>query len=410
MMRLGRALAAMAIFTGAAVLGMAGADTISGRIVGPGATPLANARVILTRLNFSDTTGADGRFEIKMPSSAVAPEAGSRAPGLSLRGDRIEFDLPQRQSVSLALFGLGGRREAVLFRGELPGGPQSLSLADARAGLAPGLHILALTSGHATRFLRVFADAGVLRESPAAADGDGQGPAASALAKAAAGPDTIQIIKTGWFTKKTAVATLATQDMGDLSLVRDYVSVGNVPQDKYDQQLIDAVSNNHLDTTLGLILKAMIVIESSFNAQAISMYDTQLPCGTHSYGLIQVTPGCERGYATLPAGTAVTATISGGLNGNAAVLAWNDPADKASGNTIVKENNIIIDLVTNPANPFWPTSAFNPAYSIDNGGKALYNVMDEMKRKFTNCTAGNYVSMALAGYNQGYLKLSLCTS
>ena len=76
----------------------------------------------------------------------------------------------------------------------------------------------------------------------------------------------------------------------------------------------------------------------------------------------------------------------------------------------MKENNIIINLVSNAANPLWPNSAFNPSYSIDNGAKALADVKAEMKKKFAGCSEANYVTMALAGYNQGSGTVSGCTS
>jgi hypothetical protein len=200
-----------------------------------------------------------------------------------------------------------------------------------------------------------------------------------------------------------------TQDVGDVTIERDPVMVGDVAKDKFDQYILDGVKNHQLDASLAMILKAMIVIESSFNVQAISMWDAQLPCGTHSYGLIQVTPGCERGYATIY-GVQPTASISGGLNGNPAKLTWFNAADQASGNTIVQEAGILIDLVTNAANPLWATSAFNPAYSIDHGAKAVADVMGEMKRSHGGCTEANYVAMTLAGYNQGSSTVSGCTS
>ena len=68
------------------------------------------------------------------------------------------------------------------------------------------------------------------------------------------------------------------------------------------------------------------------------------------------------------------------------------------------------DLVTNAANPLWATSAFNPAYSIDHGAKAVADVMGEMKRSHGGCTEANYVAMTLAGYNQGSSTVSGCTS
>jgi hypothetical protein len=234
--------------------------------------------------------------------------------------------------------------------------------------------------------------------------------AAPALRKYAAADDSLVFGSKGYFTQKKGLASLTTQDLGDITMTRDPLMVNNIVQDKFDPQLLDALRNQQLDESFGLVLKAMIVIESSFNVQAISMWDVQLPCGTHSYGLIQVTPGCERGYATLPGGTPVTATVSGGLNGNKAVLTWNNPADKESGNTIVQEAGIIIDLVTNPNNPLWATSAFNPAYSIDHGAKAFKNVMGDMKGKYGGCSAAQYVTMTLAGYNQGASTVGGCTS
>jgi hypothetical protein len=344
----------------------AGADTITGRVVGANSVPLAGVRVTLPKITgATDTTGADGRFELKVPNAAITYRGGS-APHLTLSG-----------------------------------GPES-EITESR-------DVLGKYAAHAAAYNRiVFENPRAHSANESRLDLDGKD--AALLAKLAADGDTLYMAKTGWFTKKTPMPSLAGKDMGDVQLSRDVVGVGVANYDKYDQEIVDAYAKNGLDSNLAMVVKAMIPIESSFNAQAISMYDTQLPCGTHSYGLIQVTPGCERGYATLPAGTKVTATISGGLNANPAVLTWLDPADKAAGNTIVQEAGIIINLVTNPANPVWPTSAFNPAYAIDHGAKALMDVRAEMKRKFAGCTEANYVAMALAGYNQGSSTVSGCTS
>jgi hypothetical protein len=344
----------------------AGADTLTGRVVGPNSTPLAGVRVTLPRINGAlDTTGPDGRFELKVPNAAIAFRGGS-LPHLTISGGP-ESEPKEARDLLGKYAAHATAHNRVVF-----GNPRAHSTGDARPGL------------------------------------DGNSPAMPA--KLAAEGDTLVMSKTGWFMKKTAMPSPAGKDMGDVTMERDIVGVGSANDDKFDRQIVDAYINNGIDSSLAMVVKAMIPIESSFNAQAISMYDTQLPCGTHSYGLIQVTPGCERGYATLPAGTKVTATISGGLNGNPAVLAWNDPADKASGNTIVQEAGIIINLITNPSSPFWPTSAFNPAYAIDHGAKALKDVMAEMKRKFNSCTEANYVAMGLAGYNQGSSTVSGCTS
>ncbi|GEM_PF-3850718 len=346
----------------------AGAQSITGRVVGPGPIQLSGVRVTLPRLGLTATTGGDGSFELKLPNTGLIPMIHSGSSQVALSGSAGEISR--------------GR--------DLLGKSTQGSLAYNRVLFVRGI------DGRA--------------QVPATADASAHVSASALLRSGAAVPDTMSFSKTGWFPKKSEMASVNAQNMGDIPLNRDIVAVGNTINDKYDQQIVDAYKNQGIDSSLAMVVKAMIQIESSGNANAISMWDTQLPCGTHSYGLIQVTPGCEKGYATLPGGTKVTATVSGGLNGNAAVIAWNDPADKTAGNTVVQEAGIIINLVTNPANTFWPTSAFNPAYSIDNGANALKNVMNEMKGRFNGCSASNYVQMGLAGYNQGSSTVSGCTS
>jgi soluble lytic murein transglycosylase-like protein len=324
-------------------------QTLSGKTIDEAAKPLAGVRVALAQSKLSDTTGTDGLFEIKFVTALK----------LALKQERYS-------DISSKLFSASGRQ------------------------LVPG----------ATPDIQTW-------RKPAQI---GNTPSFPSLAKSAAIADTLALSKAGYFTKKITVESSITQSLNDITLVLNKIYTKNLIYDKYDQFIVASAEKYKLDPSVAMVLKAMIVIESSFNANAISMYDTQLPCGTHSYGLIQVTPGCERGYATLPAGTPVTATISGGLNGVTPVLTYTDPADKTKGNTIVKENNIIIDLVTDQTSPLWSTSAFNPAYSIDNGAKALASVLGEMKGNFTNCSEANYVSMALAGYNQGSSTVSGCSA
>lgn len=399
---MGRAILGMMALAAGSAWTMGAAETISGRATAGGA-PLANVRVTHLKTGAADTTGADGRFEVKINtvSLAVVP---SPAPGFALRGGRLELDNPSAGPVTAALFSMDGRQEAVLYRGVLPAGSHSLALAPG-AGVKPGLRMLAVSAGGAVAYAKVLSTGRGLEARDGFRD-----IASAALRKAQAIDDTLVFATKGYFTQKKGIPVLSTQDLGDVAMARDPLMVNNILQDKWDQQILDALRNRQLEENIGLVLKAMIVIESAFNVQAISMWDVQLPCGTHSYGLIQVTPGCVRGYATLPPGSRVTATVSGGLNGNPAKLAWNDPADQKSGHTTVQEAGIIINLVTNPENPLWSTSAFNPAYSIDHGAGAFKSVMGEMRSRFGNCSAPEYVAMTLAGYNQGSLTVNGCTS
>ncbi len=378
------------------------ADAITGRVMA-GGSPAAGVRVTHIRTGIADTTVADGLFELKLPKVSLLDRAANRAPGFALRGNRLEIDNPERGLLTAALFAMDGRAEAVLFRGEMQAGSHSLALA-ATDKADPGLHILSVAIGGTVSSLKVLVTARGLE----AKEGF-QSLAAPALRKAAADNDSVVFAGKQLFTMKKNLTSFTAQDMGDVVMEKNPIGTSNIVQDKFDQFIMNGVHNRGLDESLGMVLKAMIVIESSFKVDAISMWDTQLPCGTHSYGLIQVTPGCERGYATLN-GVAATASVSGGLNGNPAVLSWFNAADKTSGNTIVQESGITIDLVTNSASQYWATSAFNPAYSIDHGAKAVADVMGSMKGSFGGCSAANYVSMTLAGYNQGESTVSGCTA
>lgn len=375
------------------------ADIISGRIV-EGNQPLTGARVLLHPRGISVVTGADGLFALTVPGSGIVRQGGegSDAADFSLQNNRLHLRLAGTQDVGVDVFALSGARVAAIFHGTLGAGRQVIPMEGWDRGLAPGIYLLGVRMGGSWSYARIGTQTAshpiaFFKRSSMEAAGD-----------------TLVISKTGYYTERTVMASVQTQNLGDLPLEKDRIRTGSLLQDKYNRIIIESVDKRGLDTSFYMVIKAMIVIESSFNANAISMWDVQLPCGTHSYGLIQVTPGCVRGYATLPGGTPVTATVSGGLSGNPAVLTYANPADKASGNTVVSENGIVINLVSNPANPFWPTSAFNPAYSIDNGTKTMADVRSEMKQRFGSCTAANYVSMALAGYNQGTGTVSGCTS
>jgi hypothetical protein len=346
----------------AAFTATAGAESITGRVMGGGA-PLTGVKVTLIRLNLSATTAADGLFDLKLPNTGLIP--------MTPRVDSRSRDL-----------------EAVGFH------------SGDREGLRGGRDLLGKSMEGALAFNRMITVDG-RAQGPVTADASAH-TSARALLRSAAAPDTVSFSKTGWFTEKTDVGVAAAKAMGDVAMERNIVGVGNTINDKYDRQVVDAYKNNGMDSSLAMVIKAMIMIESSGNATAISMYDTQLPCGTHSYGLIQVTPGCVKGYATLPAGTKVTATISGGLNTQPAVLTYMDPADKVSGNTTVQENGIIINLVTNPTNPFWPTSAFNPAYCINHGAMVVAGELTRVKKNSAGCTQAQYVALALGSYNQGF--------
>jgi hypothetical protein len=392
---------------------VSGQTIISGRAVSAAASPLSGVVVTLIKQQVTDTTKTDGLFSLQIASSVSLSGNLTRKPSISIRNNRIELQLQHTQDIGIFIFDAKGRKVATILDRKLAAGQYEFAANDRISSIASGLCILGFSVDNTFSSVKILVTNGTMNS----AINDGFSPGAAVLLKQSASlaaADTLSLAKIGYVTKKVAIQTLTTQNLGDIIVTAvgatDPIAVHNANEDQYDAIIIQSVASHGLDSSVAMIIKAQIVIESGFNAQAISMYDQTLPCGSHSYGLLQVTPACETGFATLPSNTAVTTTISGGLNGNPAVLTYANPADKTNGNTIVKEGNIVIDLVSNSSNPLWSTSAFNPAYEIDFGVKALASVISEMKSKYPNCTSANYVSMGLAGYNQGSQAVTGCTS
>ncbi len=402
-------LSKTALFIGISLNCVFGIETITGRAISTSSAPLTGVKVVLSQLKLADTTLADGIFEFKIPSAEAIAVKHLLVPSFSIKGNMLDFTISQSQKVTIEFFDIQGKHAKSVLNRFLQQGQYGFNLNDAAADLSSGTYFVSVTIGTTSAHAKFMIANRTIQMTTPANTATTSDPMAKRLVDFAQ-TDTVVCSKSGYFTIRKPLATLTTQNLGDIIVDQDKIMVGNTTQDQYDMFIVQSVAASGMDSSMAMIIKAMIVIESGFNVQAISMWDTQLPCGTHSYGLIQVTPGCVSGYATLPASTAPTATISGGLNGVKPVLTYANKADSASGNTIVKESNFVIDLVSNPANPLYATSAFNPAYCIDHGAKTVAGVMSEMKTKFKTCTAANYVSMTLAGYNQGSGTVTGCST
>src|SRR5579875_118803 len=154
----------------------------------------------------------------------------------------------------------------------------------------------------------------------------------------------------------------------------DPIATGNPFYDQYDAVILAAASEYGLDP---MVLKSQIAQESFFNSQAVSPDD---PCGPvyqngvdvgHSYGLLQMTPACNPGFAHNPDGT--------------------------------------IDLTPNTSSPQWKNSAFNPTYNILSSAQGESFDLVNAKQLFGGCTGDQYVYMSLSIYNAGVGSVSGCS-
>jgi hypothetical protein len=123
-----------------------------------------------------------------------------------------------------------------------------------------------------------------------------------------------------------------------------------------------------------MMIKSVIMQESYFDIFAVS---SDIPCGvpdgwtdqeSKSFGLMQLTPAC---------------------------------IDRDSGRP-----NLTKDMNSSD----WATSWFNSEYNINQGVKSLADNLLLMKSKFSGCSDGQYMLMALGAYNSGEGAIHGCSS
>jgi hypothetical protein len=156
----------------------------------------------------------------------------------------------------------------------------------------------------------------------------------------------------------------------DSKITTTNISIGDPVYDQFDSYIINAT--NHYGITDKMIVKSMILQESSFDIFAVS---PDIPCGvpddwtdqeSRSFGLMQVTPACVDDGGSRP--------------------------------------NLTTD--TNSSN--WATSWFNPEYNINRGVKSLSDNLLLIKSNFPGCSNEQYMLMALGAYNSGERAIDGC--
>lgn len=193
-----------------------GDDTIQGRAVTVSTLPIANVRVAMLQRSMSDTTAADGRFMFIIPSTAVRL-LDNASPEFFFRNNRIEISLRDRQTVSITVFSISGRKTAVVFSGTLTKGKHGFLLDERNLGTAAGLYILRIATDESLITAKItmtggmiFADAGITTVTRTSRT--------TGLAVFPLAVDSIALSKYGYVPKKVPLASFATQNLGDIVL------------------------------------------------------------------------------------------------------------------------------------------------------------------------------------------------
>ncbi len=193
-----------------------GDDTIAGRAVTNSAIPISNVKVALLQLNISDTTGPDGRFQFIVPSTAARLRDNGSAE-FFFRNNRIEFSLVDRQTVSIAVFSISGRKAATVFSGTLMRGKYGFPL-DARSiGAASGLYILRIVMNESVINAKINMTGGRISADSRIATVT-RTPRTYGLAGFPLAVDSIALSKYGFVPRKVPLQSFTTQDVGDIVL------------------------------------------------------------------------------------------------------------------------------------------------------------------------------------------------
>jgi enterochelin esterase-like enzyme len=209
---------AIFIFMSMGVATANGAGAITGRVVNSSSAALAYAKVWLkNNPAVMDSTGADGAFSLALSSSATNPvriqNGGARA--LGLRNNRIVFPLNAPQEILVDLFTTRGERFATVFKGMKGKGNNSVAIDPNALRLASGAYVLRLTGSElAFETGLVIAGGTVLSDSRMTA-GSRDCHARTGFAAAA---DSLIVLRMGYEIKKMALASVAAQNVGDISL------------------------------------------------------------------------------------------------------------------------------------------------------------------------------------------------
>ncbi len=186
---------------------------VSGRVVDDTGNPLGDVMVELVVRGLSQTTGADGTFELLEDATVVPLSRGPAAGWVArLQGDMISVVAGTRAArVNVRLLDPRGRLAAVVYDRVLKSGASLRAPVFGRAaGLAHGVYVLQVDiDGTVGRYKILHAGA----SGQASVSKGSSGP----LAKTLAAVDTLQLSKSGYTTKNVAVEKYGV-DLGDIVL------------------------------------------------------------------------------------------------------------------------------------------------------------------------------------------------
>lgn len=154
-------------------------------------------------------------------------------------------------------------------------------------------------------------------------------------------------------------------------------TIGISNANQFDYQIVQAAVKYDINP---MLLKAQIWQESNFNDTVISRYDTTLPCGGHSFGLMQWTPACNPTYGTTTA-YAANAEVKYGLNGVQPWIECTSQSGCTFGDWFANEyssqagHNITEVLLTSPQFAPYDISVWNATYNVETGAMFDNNTM-----------------------------------
>ncbi|MGI0091209.1 MAG: transglycosylase SLT domain-containing protein [Nitrososphaerales archaeon] len=169
------------------------------------------------------------------------------------------------------------------------------------------------------------------------------------------------------------------------------IATDNSSYDAWDNFIEQSCARHGLKDPWPMLVKSQCIQESAFDEYAVS---SDLPCGDPvGWGKVSIMIRGQTKYVD---------------EGNSFGAMQITPACGAAPDILLSNGHP--NLTTDPTDPRWNTSVFNPQKNIDAGVSDLAQILSRMKSKYRSCSEVQYIKATLGVYNSGEEAISGCGS
>ena len=195
-------------------------QTISGRVIDSvTSTPISNATVSLKAKALTTYTDTLGRFSLTFTTTLAGRAAESGRPALLFNGSIMSFSTGAGEKVVVDIYDIRGRKISTLLDRTFGAGTYAFSVpALMRQNAGSGIYLVKIRKGNdrfTATLLSMGAKTGISVDKSSVYSVNG-----GAIFGITASLDSLPAYRMGYITKALPIASYATQNVGDIALVR----------------------------------------------------------------------------------------------------------------------------------------------------------------------------------------------